>query len=108
MQTIGRGRDMATEKKPNPLAEPILIARWRYRRGGDELRISLKEFNGIALIDIRQWWQTDRGEFRPGNKGIACAIKNLPLLAKALNAAHAKASELGLLTPDEPDDGEPT
>jgi Transcriptional Coactivator p15 (PC4) len=82
------------------LPEPIEIAKfWRNRRG-EAIIISLREYEGRALIDCRIHFTNKEGKLKPTGKGFALVVLRLPELAKAINKALAKARELGLL-PDE-------
>jgi hypothetical protein len=80
---------------------PVIIAQWR-RNTRDTVMVRIDQFNGTAVIDIRNWWMSPTGELRPGPSGITMSVRHLPSLAHALTKAEATARELGLLT--EPDD----
>lgn len=51
------------------------------------VRVSLDQFNGCDVINLRVWFQTDSGEWRPGKQGIALRQDKLPDLAEAIEAA---------------------
>lgn len=63
----------------------------------EEIRISLSEFNGHDLANIRVWFRTDDGDMRPGNKGLAFKLEKLPAVIQALNDLEAEARRLGLI-----------
>lgn len=94
-------QDRAEPIKPPLLAEPIEIAKFWKNRKGEAIIVTLKEFQGRALIDIRTHFTTKDGKFQPTSKGLALMALRLPELAKAINKALAKAKELGLIEADE-------
>ena len=63
----------------------------------EEIRVSLSEFNGHDLANLRVWFQTDDGDMRPGKAGIAFRLAKLPEVIKALQSAEAEARRLGLV-----------
>ncbi|MBB5506705.1 transcriptional coactivator p15/PC4 family protein [Paraburkholderia atlantica] len=36
----------------------------------ERLRVDVKEYRGNTYIDIRVWYVTDDGDYRPSNKGV--------------------------------------
>jgi Transcriptional Coactivator p15 (PC4) len=98
---------MGTETQPEPhrnsrqqksgTEEPIFVAEWAINIRRDSLRISLENFRGIPLINIRKWYVADDGEKRPTRRGIALSVKNLPELAEAISTALSIALERGLI-----------
>ncbi|MEX3918244.1 transcriptional coactivator p15/PC4 family protein [Paraburkholderia sp. BR10872] len=36
----------------------------------ERLRVDVKEFRGNTYIDVRVWYVTDDGDYRPSNKGV--------------------------------------
>jgi hypothetical protein len=92
----GRKTARTQDRAPSPLSDPVLIAEWKKNRAGDTIRLTLKNFDGFDLIDVRTWFGGEDGQHRPG-KGFAASVRHLPQLSKAINAALAKAHELGLL-----------
>ena len=85
------------------LPEPVTIGEWWKTRNGQSIRVALRGYNGHALIDVRSWWTGDDGVLHPG-KGFCCRVAHLPKLAATIEAALAKARELGLVG-DEVSDG---
>lgn len=80
------------------LPEPIEIAKfWKNRRRVELLHVSLSEYEGHALINVRIYATGSDGIDRPTTKGVAMSIARLPELARALALAETKARELGLL-----------
>lgn len=88
--------------RPAP-SEPITVPEWWKNRGGESVRISLSTYQGRNLIDIRTWHSTE-GKLVLG-KGFAADVRHLPRLAAAFAKAEAKATELGLITADNDEEG---
>jgi len=65
----------------------------------EELRVSLTEFKGVRYCDLRIFAEfTGQSHARtPTKAGVTCSFEHLPALVKALQAAEAKARELGLI-----------
>jgi hypothetical protein len=83
------------------LPEPIEIAKfWKNRRRVESLHVSLSEYEGHALINVRIYATGTDGIDRPTTKGVSMSIRKLPELSSALTRAEAKARELGLLIDD--------
>ncbi|MCC0067094.1 MAG: transcriptional coactivator p15/PC4 family protein [Rhodovulum sp.] len=53
----------------------------------EEVRVSVDEFRGHELLNIRVWFEADDGEMRPGKQGIALRLELLPELREALERA---------------------
>lgn len=83
--------------KPAVLPEPIEVAKFFANRKGDVVIVSLREFEGMPLLDIRKHYADGSGFLRPTRKGIAVVIRRLPDLAAAIMKAEKTARELGLL-----------
>jgi hypothetical protein len=41
------------------------------RTDSERLRIVVSEYRGRTLIDLRVWYSTESGEFRPGRAGVS-------------------------------------
>jgi len=54
-------------------------------RRGEEIRISVDEFNGHDLVNLRVWFQADDGDMRPGRQGIAFRLELLEDVRVALD-----------------------
>jgi hypothetical protein len=81
-----------------PIAEPVEIAKfWKNRRRNESVHVTLSQYEGRSLINIRVYSTGTDGIDRPTTKGIAMAVDKLPTLARALLKAEARAEELGLL-----------
>jgi hypothetical protein len=83
------------------LAEPVIISKfWKNRRHNESVHVSLSEYEGHCLINVRVYCTGQDGIDRPTPKGVAMGIRKLPELARTLVQAEAKARELGLLDDD--------
>jgi hypothetical protein len=88
--------DKTTRSKT--LDEPVVISKfWKNRRRRESVWISLGDYEGHCLINVRVYCTGTDGIDRPTSKGVAMGIGKLPELARALARAEAKAIELGLL-----------
>jgi len=74
-----------------------VIAQWEFRknRAGQSIKIQLKRFRGVVLVDLFIWVPADGGYRK--REGFAATVNHLPALAAALRHAEAKARELGLI-----------
>jgi hypothetical protein len=80
------------------LAEPVEIAKfWKNRRRNESVRVSLSEYEGHVLINVRVYCTGTDGIDRPTPKGVAMGIRKLPELARALAKAEGQAKALGLI-----------
>lgn len=79
-------------------SSPTVIAVLQKNRA-ERLRISLDEWQGHQLIDIRVTTQLSEGSdlWSPTKKGVSVNVSMLPALRQALADAEAKAREMGLL-----------
>jgi hypothetical protein len=83
------------------LAEPILISKfWKNRRRLESVHVTLSEYEGRTLINVRVYCTGTDGIDRPTPKGMAMSVRKLPALSAALTAAVRRARELGLIDPD--------
>jgi hypothetical protein len=85
------------------LAEPILVAEFWANRRGESLRVQLRMFEGVPLIDLRKFYTGAEGKLLPTKKGLSLVIRRLPDLAAAIVKAERVARELGLIR----EEGEP-
>lgn len=63
----------------------------------EEVRITLEEFKGHKLLDIRVWYQDDRGEKKPTKKGVSIAASLFPELKATLEKAETVLKDKGLI-----------
>jgi hypothetical protein len=95
--------DINHPAKPNDapkaiLAEPFTVAKfWKNRRRNESVHVTLSEYEGRALINVRVYATGADGIDRPTTKGVAMGIAKLPELAAGLARALEKARGLGLL-----------
>jgi hypothetical protein len=83
-------------------SEPVEIAKfWKNRGRNESVHVTLGEYEGHNLINVRIYATGTDGIDRPTRKGIAMSVRKLPELADALNRALTKARELGFLVDDE-------
>ncbi|AGT08119.1 transcriptional coactivator p15/PC4 family protein [Paracoccus aminophilus] len=54
----------------------------------EEIRLSLDDYKGMQLVNLRIWFKADDGEFRPSQKGIAFKAELLPAVLEGLQAAQ--------------------
>jgi hypothetical protein len=57
--------------------------------GTEELRIESKSYNGYPYIDVRVWFTTDGGEWRPTRTGVTIRPRELDEVIAALGRALA-------------------
>jgi hypothetical protein len=64
------------------------------------VRISIEQYKGIDLIDIRKWYSSNEDDAPgPSKAGIALNVKHLPALAEAVSKALAIAYERCMVAP---------
>jgi hypothetical protein len=80
------------------LPEPVVISKfWKNRRRNESVRVSLSEYKGHSIIDVRVFATGTDGIDRPTPKGVAMGVGRLPQLTQSLMKAEAKARDLGLI-----------
>lgn len=52
----------------------------------EEIRITLDDFKGRQLVNLRVWFDAGDGEYRPGKQGVAFRLDLLPEVLEALGA----------------------
>ena len=80
-----------------PLHEPVIISQFWRNRSGEAIRIELREYKGIALVDVRVFQTNVEGKLAPTQKGFSCSVRCLPNLAKGFAKALARAIDIGLI-----------
>jgi hypothetical protein len=87
------------------LPEPVEIAKfWKNRGRNESLHVTLSEYEGHSLINVRIYSTGSDGIDRPTQKGIAMSVRKLPALAAALVKAEAEARRRGLIAADAVDE----
>jgi Transcriptional Coactivator p15 (PC4) len=76
------------------------------RNQGDELRVSLAEFNGFAFVSIRVWERDRSGAWWPTKKGASIRLRECGELAEVL-ARVAGRIEAGDRQADRRQEGPP-
>lgn len=54
----------------------------------EELRLTVDDFKGVQLVNLRVWFKAEDGEMRPSRKGVAFKRALLPDVMAALQAAQ--------------------
>jgi hypothetical protein len=83
-------------KTSRPLAVPIVAGEFLADSTGFIVRVTLQRWNGAAICDVRRFAPADEGAAQTG-RGISVAVRKLPALAAAINAALDVARDLGLV-----------
>ena len=60
---------------------------------GSRIHIRLSKFKDRDYLDIRNFYETDEGEWKPTRKGIAVPVDLYDDLMEGLNEAKAKIEE---------------
>ncbi|MBI3325773.1 MAG: transcriptional coactivator p15/PC4 family protein [Nitrospinae bacterium] len=60
----------------------------------EEVRISLTSYRGYELIDIRVYFQDDRGEWRPTKRGVSLSVDSFAELRDAIGKVEEMLNEL--------------
>lgn len=63
----------------------------------EEIRVTLDEFRGHHLVNIRVFYDAGDGEMKPGKQGIAVKVELFPELLAALGAAEKSARQAGVM-----------
>lgn len=66
------------------------------RRGDSErLRVTVSEYRGRARIDVRLWYVTGDGEWKPGRAGISLLPEQAGQVMQAIRLAAQAADPKG-------------
>ena len=57
------------------------------KNGREELRVTVDEFHGRRLVNVRVWFVGDDGSMRPGKQGVAVRVEMAVDLARAIGEA---------------------
>ncbi len=60
-----------------------LVAQFE-KNSKEEVRVSIDDFRGRKIINIRVYYRSDRGEWLPGKQGLALAVDRYRDLADAI------------------------
>jgi hypothetical protein len=91
---------MSKQRVTLPASEKIAEI-WR-NRGGESVRIEIREYQGCVILDLRIYFPDGKGVLKPSKKGLCFTIRKLPEFARGVSKALTRARELGLI--DEADD----
>lgn len=64
------------------------------------VRISLSEYRGRKLVDMRVYYSDDAGEYRPTKKGVALNVEVYPEFKRAMMALEKLLLDRKLITPE--------
>ena len=78
------------------MREDILVGRFQ-KNAREEVRVTLHNYKGNDLLDIRAWYADPDGEFKPGKRGLSVRVEKLPILLDLLTEARKKAIDEGML-----------
>jgi hypothetical protein len=79
------------------LLAPEKVAEFWRNRGGESVRIEIREYEGRVVADVRIYFPDSKGVLKPSKKGICVAVNKLPELTRGISKALARARELGLI-----------
>ena len=80
-----------------------LIAQFE-KNATEVVRVSITEFRGRKLIDLRVYYTDDEGEYRPTRKGIAIAVDGYPEFRNAIARLDKVLLDQKLVTADDIED----
>jgi Transcriptional Coactivator p15 (PC4) len=78
--------------------EKKIFGEWPLKNG-EWMRVSVENYEGYDLVQVRRWARDSEGEPRPTRKGIAIGINQLRRVLRALQSVLEHAREIGLLAP---------
>jgi hypothetical protein len=84
------------------MTDETTIAEWIINNRRERVRVSIEQFKGVHLVNVRKWFEAEDGSLRPGKAGIALNVKHLPQLTEAVIKALSVASERELIAGPEP------
>jgi len=85
--------------KPPPQSKPSTastqgdaqrLATIARKDGAEELRVEAKTFNNFPYYDIRVWFKSDGGEWRPTKTGVTIKPRELDDVIAALSKARGR------------------
>ena len=80
-----------------------LIAQFE-KNATEVVRVSLTEFRGRKLIDLRVYYTDDEGEYRPTRKGISISVDGYPEFRNAIARLDKVLLDQKLVTADDIED----
>ena len=77
-----------------------LIAQFE-KNATEVVRVSLTEYRGRKLVDVRVYYTDDEGQYRPTKKGVSLSLDVYPDFKRALVALDKILLERELLSPED-------
>lgn len=68
------------------------------------IRVSLTEYRGRKLIDVRVYYSDDEGQYRPTKKGVSVSVDRYIDFKRAMLTLEKVLLERNLLTQDDLED----
>jgi hypothetical protein len=65
------------------------------RSDSERLRITVSEFRGRTLVDLRIWYAAESGEWKPGRAGVSLRPDQIGEVMQALRLAAQAADPQG-------------
>ena len=65
------------------------------------VRVSLTEYRGRKLVDIRVYYSDSEGQYRPTKKGVSLSVDVYPDFKRAMLALEKILLERDLLSPED-------
>ena len=65
------------------------------------VRVSLTEYRGRKLVDVRVYYSDSEGQYRPTKKGVALSVDVYPDFKRAMLALEKILLERDLLSPED-------
>jgi hypothetical protein len=65
------------------------------RGDSERLRVTLSEYRGRELVDVRVWYVTESGEWKPGRAGVSLRPAQIGEVVQALMLAARAADPMG-------------
>lgn len=77
-----------------------LIAQFE-KNATEVVRVSLTEYRGRKLVDMRVYYADDEGQYRPTKKGVSLSVDVYPDLKRALLELEKVLLERDIITPED-------
>jgi len=65
----------------------------RFKIGGKRF-VSVSKFKGITLVNVREYYESESGELKPGKKGISLKLDEWRSLVRQIDKVDTKIREL--------------
>jgi len=77
-----------------------LIAQFE-KNATEVVRVSLTEYRGRKLVDVRVYYSDDEGQYRPTKKGVSLSVDVYPDFKRALLELEKILLERNLINPED-------